>query len=65
MIPNPAKKKKRGAIWFIVVIIIVLAMSSEFADMSLQVGFRDALLSFVLLVLIVLGVVYWIKRSRR
>ena len=55
----------RKYIWIILGIILLISMSSEFADMAKQTSLQDALLGFVILTLLVLGIVYWIKRSKR
>jgi hypothetical protein len=46
-------------------VFLLFAMSSEFASMAKQLSLGDALISFVLLTLIVVGAVYWIKKARK
>ena len=56
--------KKRP--WLVVLIIVVmLGMSSEYASMARQTSLKEALLGFVVLTLLVMGIIYWIRRSKR
>jgi hypothetical protein len=58
-------KQNKRALLIVLGVVLLLAMSSEFASMASQIGIWDALGSFALLTLIVLGIVYWIKRSKK
>lgn len=57
-------KDPKKLIWIILGIILLLAMSGEFANMARQLSFLDALGSLAVLTLIVLGIRYWIKKSK-
>jgi len=58
-------KSAKKTIWIIVAIIFLISLSSEFAEMTKQIGLKDALISFIVLMAIVTGIVYWIKKSKK
>ena len=58
-------KSAKKNIWIIVAIVFLISLSSEFAEMTKQIGLKDALISFLGLMVIVIGIVYWIKKSKK
>lgn len=59
------KNPEKRYLWIILGVILLISMSSEFASMARQLSFWDALASFVLLTLLVLGIRYWLKKSKK
>lgn len=58
-------KENKRKIGIIVLMVFLFFLSLEFAEMSEQLGFRDALFSFLALLFIVGGIVFWVRKSRK
>jgi hypothetical protein len=57
-------KKKTPLIW-VLLIILAISLSNEYANMARQTSLTNALAGFVVMLLLVGGIILWIKRSKR
>jgi len=57
--------KKTKPIWIILGALLVISLASELSHMVSDIGFLDTVGTFCLLIALVAGAVYWIRKSRR
>jgi hypothetical protein len=58
-------KKGYGTIGIVVGLVIVISLASEFDEMRKQLGLRDTLVSLGILAVVAIGLIYWVRRSKR
>jgi hypothetical protein len=58
------RKSNKKTIWIIIGIVFMISLASEFGAMAKQTGLAEALLSMAVLILIVIGIIFWIRKSR-
>lgn len=56
---------KTKPIWIILGGLLVISLASELSRSVKDIGFVDTLGTFCLLIALVAGAVYWIRKSRR
>lgn len=57
-------KSNKKTIWIIIGIVFMISLASEFRAMAEQTGLAEALLSIGVLIVIVIGIIFWIRKSR-
>ena len=57
--------KKTKPIWIVLGFFLIISLASTLSDSVKDIGFSDTLITFCLLVAIVLGARYWIRKSRK
>lgn len=57
--------KKTKPIWIVLGILLIISFGSALSDSVKDIGFIDTFFSFCLLVALVLGARYWIRKSRK
>ena len=57
-------KSKNKVLWIILGSILLFSMGKEFGSMAKQTSLTEAVLGIFVFALVVLGIIFWIRKSR-